>query len=202
VHIPFLILLVGGDLLAGEATAGTYRMLLTRPVSRFQVITAKFIAGLVYTNLLILWMVIISFGISIAMFGKGELLVMTDKIYIFASNDVLWRFVLAYGFATLSMATVMSLSFLFSSLVENSIGPIVGSMAVIIVLIILSALPIEALKEIKRFFFTTHMTAWKEFFSEPVEKISVIKSGLFLFFHIIVFYVLSLVIFLRKDILT
>ena len=49
VHIPFLIVLVGGDLLAGEATAGTYRMLLTRPVSRLEVISAKFLAGIIYT---------------------------------------------------------------------------------------------------------------------------------------------------------
>ncbi len=34
--IPFLITLVAGDLLAGEATAGTYRMLITRPVSRLR----------------------------------------------------------------------------------------------------------------------------------------------------------------------
>ena len=37
IHIPFLITLVAGDLLAGEATAGTYRLLITRPVSRFKV---------------------------------------------------------------------------------------------------------------------------------------------------------------------
>ena len=45
VHIPFLITLVAGDLLAGESTAGTYRILLTRPVSRLQVLSSKFIAG-------------------------------------------------------------------------------------------------------------------------------------------------------------
>ncbi|MFZ1282429.1 MAG: ABC transporter permease, partial [Ignavibacteriaceae bacterium] len=58
VHIPFLIGLVAGDLLAGEATAGTYRMLITRPVSRTQIITSKFLAGIIYTNLLILWLAV------------------------------------------------------------------------------------------------------------------------------------------------
>ena len=33
INIPFLIVLVGGDLLAGEATSGTYRMLITRPIT-------------------------------------------------------------------------------------------------------------------------------------------------------------------------
>ena len=34
IHIPFLISLVAGDQLAGEGTAGTYRILLIRPPSR------------------------------------------------------------------------------------------------------------------------------------------------------------------------
>ena len=50
IHIPFLVALVAGDLLAGEATAGTYRVLITRPISRMQVVTSKFIAGFIYTS--------------------------------------------------------------------------------------------------------------------------------------------------------
>jgi len=60
VHIPFLITLVAGDLLAGEATAGTYRLILTRPVSRMKIVSSKFIAGIIYTFLLILWLAIVS----------------------------------------------------------------------------------------------------------------------------------------------
>lgn len=202
IHIPFLIVLVGGDLLAGEATAGTYRMLLTRPVSRFQVVTAKILAGFIYTNLLILWLAIISCIGSILIFGPGELLVITDKIYIFARSDVIWRFLLAYGYATLSMMTVLSLSFLFSSLVENAIGPIVGTMTVIIVLLIISTLPIEALNDVKYYFFTTHMSAWKDFFTSPLQMGKIVYSGLFLLLHIFIFYSASLLIFIRKDILS
>jgi len=40
VHMPFLITLVAGDLLAGEATAGTYRLLVTRPVTRSSIFTS------------------------------------------------------------------------------------------------------------------------------------------------------------------
>ena len=202
IQIPFLIVLVGGDLLAGEATAGTYRMLLTRPVSRFKVITAKFIAGIVYTNLLILWLAVLSLGVSVLFFGTGELIVLRDKIYIFAENDVLWRFILAYGFATLSMTTVMALSFLFSSLVENAIGPIVATMAVIIIFIIVSALPIQFLENIKPFLFINHMNEWRAFMVDPVDYGHVITSGLVLLGHIVGFYLITLYLFIKKDILS
>src|SRR5512139_2262157 len=70
IHIPFLIALVAGDLLAGEATAGTYRILVTRPVSRMQIVTSKFLAGLIYTSLLILFLAFMSLVIGLIIFGS------------------------------------------------------------------------------------------------------------------------------------
>lgn len=202
IHIPFLIVLVGGDILAGEATMGTYRMILTRPVSRIKVITSKFIAGLIYTNLLILWLAFLSLVVSIILFGTGELIIIKDKIIILASNDVLWRFIFAYGVATVSMSTVFALSFLFSALVENAIGPIVGAMAVIIIFIIISALPISALDPIKPYLFTNYMNVWNQFFNNPVDVGEAIKSIVILLAHTFGFYAFASIIFIRKDILS
>lgn len=202
IHIPFLIVLVGGDLLAGEATSGTYRMLITRPISRLSLLTSKYIAGIIYTNMLLLFLAILSVGLSLLIFGDGELLVFRSKIYIFAADDVLWRFVLAYGFATLSLSTVLGLSFLFSSLVENAIGPIVATMAVIIIFVILSALPIEALSAIKPYLFTNYMAEWRSFFTDPIEYGKIYTSAGILLAHIVGFYLITLFLFTRKDILS
>ncbi|MCP5063084.1 MAG: ABC transporter permease [Ignavibacteriae bacterium] len=202
VHFPFLIVLVGGDLFSSEATAGTYRLLLTRPVSRFQVVTSKFTAGLIYTALLILWLMLLSLGVSVLLFGSGALMVFVGKIYIFSSNDVLWRFMAAYGFAFLSLSTIFTLAFLFSSLVENAIGPIITTMAVIIVFTILSFLPFEVLDKFRPYFFTTYLDEWKLFFSDPIDFVAIIKSGIILISHILVFYFVTLIIFIKKDILT
>lgn len=202
IHIPFLIVLVGGELLAGEATSGTYRMLLSRPVSRFQVITSKYIAGIIYVASLIFWLAFLSLGVSILIFGTGELISFSGELTIFAANDVLWRFGLTYGFAALSMLTVFSLSFFFSSLVENAIGPIVASMAVIIIFFILSALPIDLLEGIKPYFFTSHMGLWSNFFNDPIDFSEILNSSLVLIAHIIGLYVVTLYIFIKKDILS
>jgi ABC-2 type transport system permease protein len=202
IHIPFLIVLVGGDLLAGEATSGTYRMLITRPISRFSLITSKYFSGIIYTILLLVFLAFMSLGLSLFIFGGGELLVFGRKIYIFAAGDVLWRFLLAYGFATLSLSTVLGLSFLFSSLVENAIGPIVAAMAVIIIFVILSALPIEALEGIKPYLFTNYMADWRLFFADPIDYLDILKSAGVLFGHIVGFYLITLYLFSRKDILS
>ncbi|NWF49419.1 MAG: ABC transporter permease subunit [Ignavibacteriaceae bacterium] len=203
IHIPFLIALVAGDLLAGEATAGTYRMLITRPVSRMKIVSSKFLAGIIYTNSLVLWLAAISLGLGVILFGVGELIVINSaQIIIFAKADVLWRFLLAYGCASLSMSVVASLAFLFSSLVENAIGPIVTTMAVIIIFIIISAIDIDFFQNIRPYLFTNHMMVWRNFFNDPVDVKEIIDSCLVLLGHIIGFFALTAFIFKRKDILS
>jgi ABC-2 type transport system permease protein len=202
VHIPLLISLVTGDLLAGEATAGTYRLLLVRPISRLQVVTSKFIAGLIYTNLLILWMAVLSLGLSILLFGEGELLIVGEKITILASNDVVWRFLYSYSYAALSMTAVASLAFLFSALVENAIGPIASTMAIIIVFTIISTLNAPFIVAIKPLLITTHLAGWKSLFEQPVAINKLITSAGILVAYCVVFFTAAAVVFRRKDILT
>ena len=203
VHIPFLITLVAGDLLAGESTAGTYRILLTRPVSRLQVLTSKFIAGNIYTFSLILWLAIVSLGIGAILFGFGELIVIkSSTVIIFDGNDVLWRFLLAYGFAALGMSVVCSLAFFFSSLVENAIGPIVATMAIIIVFVIVSAINIEVFSSIKPYLFTNYILSWRLIFSDPINTSKLLNAVLILLSHIVLLYGVTAFIFKRKDILS
>jgi ABC-2 type transport system permease protein len=203
VHIPFLITLVAGDLLAGEATAGTYRLMLTRPVTREKFVTAKFIAGIIYTNLLILWLALMSLVVGYFIFGVGELLIIRgDMIIIFEQKDVLWRFLCAYGFASLGMTVVASLAYLFSSLVENAIGPIVGTMAVIIVFVIISAINVDLLQSIRPYLFTNYISSWQLFFDDPIDMPEILKSIGVLALHVVLFFGATLIIFKRKDILT
>ena len=203
IHIPFLIVLVAGDLLAGEATAGTYRLLITRPVSRFKILSSKFLSGIIYTNLLVLWLAFISLGLGIIIFGVGELIVIkSSSIVIFPQYDILWRFLLGYSFASLSMMVVASLAFLLSSLVENAIGPIVSTMAIIIVFIIISAIDIDIFQKIKPFLFTTYMSSWRLFFDDPIDLSKILESTLILVGHILAFFGVTVYIFHKKDILT
>ena len=203
IHIPFLITLVAADLLAGEATAGTYRLLVTRPVSRMQIVTSKFLSGIIYTGSLILFLAFMSLVVGLIIFVSGELIVTGNQsIIVFEKSDILWRFFLAYGFAILSMTVVCSLAIFFSSLVENAIGPIVSTMAIIIIFIILSAFDVEILREIRPYLFTNYMLDWREFFNDPIDLAEVFKSVLILGGHIIIFFTATSLIFHKKDILS
>lgn len=202
IHIPFLIALISGDLLAGEAASGTFKLLLSRPISRFKLVVAKFIAGFIYTLALILFMALLSVGLGILLFGKGDLMVVQNTIYVFSQDDVAWRIASAFSFSILSMTAVSALAFLFSSLAENSIGPIIGTMSVIIALFIFSSIDLSLFTALKPFLFTNYLGAWRLFFEEPLNSVKIMKAALVLVAHVVVFFGITAFNFKRKDILT
>jgi ABC-2 type transport system permease protein len=202
VHIPFLISLVAGDMLAGEATGGTFRLMLIRPASRTRVLLLKYATTLFYTMSLVLFLGVLSVGLGLLVFGGGDLLIPGRSLVIIPRADVPVHMLMAFGLAIWSMWCVASLAFLFSSLVENSIGPIIGTMAVIIVLIVISQMPVELFSEMRPYFFTTYLNVWQKVLTYPIEWNEVLSSAAILGGHSIGFYLLTWYIFVRKDILS
>ena len=203
VHVPLLIALVAGDMIAGEANMGTLRLLITKPVSRKGLLLSKFLASSIYTVLLLSFMAFLSLFVSIIIFGKGDLMIMkSEMVVILDSKDVLWRYFAAFGFAGISMITVAALAFLLSVFAENSIGPIISAMSIIIVFTILTSMDIPFFNVLKPFLFTNHMLNWKGFFERPVDYGEVLKSAFILVAHIVIFVSLTFYIFQKKDILS
>jgi ABC-2 type transport system permease protein len=202
IHIPFLICLVAGDVLAGEASAGTYRLLLIRPVSRTKIILSKFAATLIYTFSLIFFFALLSLGLGLLLLGGGDLMIFKDGILILPQEELLFRFAFAFFLATVAMWTVSSLAFLFSSLVENAIGPIVGTMAVIIIFFILGNLPYDFFIALKPYLFTSYLDIWTLVFNDPVEWGEIFKHLSVLVAYIAGFFLPAYLVFRKKDILS
>lgn len=203
VHVPFLISLVAGDVLAGEATGGTFRLMLIRPISRSRILFVKYLTTLLYTLTLVVFLGVVSLGLGVALFGTGDLVVAGGgMITIIPKGELWWRFVAAFGAATWSMWCVASLAFLFSSLVENSIGPIIGTMTVIIAFFILSNLPVEFFQNLSPYLFTSYLNVWHKFLEDPIPMTEIWTHLWRLAVFCIGFYGVTWYIFVRKDILS
>jgi ABC-2 type transport system permease protein len=200
--MPFLVTFIAGDIVAGESHAGTLRILLTRPVSRVRVITAKYIATLSYTFLLVLFLMTVTLGFSVLVFGTGDLIVLRSTLNIFNESGVLKLFLGAFGFAFLGMTVVSSLAFLLSVINDNSIGPIIETMAIVIGFTIITNLNFEVFHLIRKCLFTTYISSWVLFFDYIPDLHKIYLSIIVCFIHILAFFSLALLIFNRKDILT
>lgn len=201
IQMPLLVALVSGDAISGEIQGGTIRSLLTKPVSRSQIVWAKFIAAELYTLLLILWLGILAWIVSLLFFGPSDLVVLkSDSLVIVRNADTVWRFLSAFGVAFLSLSVVVALSFLLSAFAENSIAPIIITMSVILLFTIIGTFDIPVFNQIKPFLFTTHMIVWRNFFDRPLPVDLIVQSTGIMALHIVVFLSATLVYFNKKDI--
>ena len=202
-------------MISGEANMGTLRLLLIKPYSRTTLLLAKFIAATIYTLLLLVWLAILALFGSMLLFGTDDMfLLKTSYVVLLKESDVFWRYIGAFGFAALAMTTVASLGFFLSVFAENSIGPIVATMSVIVFFTILSTLNIPIFNLIKPYLFTTHMIGWKEFFDIQVSdnneaitgsilNVAKIKTSLIvLSTHIVLFVGTAVYITKKKDTLS
>jgi len=215
IHVPLLIALVGGDMIAGEANMGTLRLLISKPISRSTLLISKFLAATIYTLLLLIWMAILSLFLSLLIFGSGDLMVFQSQVIIqIPASDVFWRYLAAFGFAAIAMTAVAALSFFLSLFAENSIGPIVAAMSIVIVCTILTTMDLPLFLTLKPYLFTSHMLGWKGFFDiQATEGNSavpgsiqnlpgILRSAFILVLHIIGFVTAAVVIFRKKDVLS
>ncbi len=220
VQIPILVALIAADAISGEANMGTLRLILSKPVSRTSLVLIKFLASLIFMLVLLIWMAIMALFISLLIFGADDLLIFRVKgeesfILQITQGDILWRYFAAFGYAAVALAVIVALSVFLSLFADNSIGPIITTICIVLVCTIISNINVPVIeRNIKPWLFTSYMVAWKGFFyigtteegipiKGSIENWPAIRNSLLiLVVHIGVFLGLSVFFFRKKDILS
>lgn len=146
--IPVLVLALASDMVSGERTVGTIKLLLTRPVRRWRILFSKLAALALYVSLIVVLTTGLSYAISGLAFGYGgwSLPVFTGFMLTGTSMDAAyvhsvpqWQYVLMeMGLAWVSAMTVAVLSLMVSILVRSTSASIVTMTSVIVTGTILS----------------------------------------------------------------
>ena len=220
VQVPILVALIAADSISGEANMGTLRLLVSKPISRTQIILVKFTAATIFTLLLLLWMAVTALFLSMAIFGVDDMLVFRVKgeeslILQITKDDVLWRYCAAFAYATVALTVIAALSLFLSIFAENSIGPIIATVCIVIVCTIISNINVPIIdRNVKPYLFTSYLVGWKGFFyigttadGQPIKGSlenwpAIQKSLLILIGHIVVIVTASVLVFRKKDILS
>jgi len=165
---------------------------------------------------LLIWMAMLALFLSMLFFGTNDMLIARNNVMEqLERTDILWRYIAAFGYAAIALSTVAALAFLLSVFAENSIGPIVSTISIVIVLTILSEMKIPIYDNtVKPYLFTSHMLAWKGFFysranSEgqvirgSIENLpAILRSMVILLTYIVLFVTTAILAFNKKDILS
>jgi len=149
--IPLLVAVIAADLVSAEMTEGTIKMLLTRPVTRSQVLASKWVALLLLTAVLVTATGLLSYGISGLLIGYGGLreplligfqVLSNGQVTVTHVHTIAqWAYLLmSYGLGFFSCVAVGTLTFLISTLVRTAASTLGIMMAALIAGSLLTAL--------------------------------------------------------------
>jgi ABC-2 type transport system permease protein len=188
--------LLSGDSVAGEASAGTLRYLLVRPVGRVQLVLVKY--GFVMFSLAFGVGVVIASGLiggGIA-FGFGPLPTLSGTTL--ATAEVVVRMVLAAAYVLAGVSGLVAIGMFASVLVDSPVGAAVVPVAVAIASQILDHL--DSLRVIHPYLISHQWLAFVDLFRSPVPTRDMALGVLTFAIYTALFLGAAVAAFVRRDV--
>ena len=200
-HMPFLSTIVASEIVSGEYSKGTFRMYLTRPVSRNKILMSKLIIVLLYTTIMMFFFFAYTLFISYLWLGGGDLAVFHNGLLLLAEDDVIWRFALAFILSNSVMLSVSCLCFLISTISRNSVTPIIITISIVFIGTAVAFIPIPIFEQVNPFLFTGYIDIFLTAFHDPLPLNKYYNLFFITTVWSLLFIIISFKSFKNKDIL-
>jgi len=102
-HLPLILMIVVSGTLTAEYKDRTLQTIMLQPVSKWKYILSKYLVAIGFTLLVVGLLAASSFGLSYALFGKGDLVVYLNGLNFFDAPDAVRRLQLSFLSGALSM---------------------------------------------------------------------------------------------------
>jgi len=208
VFLPVSVAVLAGDAVAGEASAGTLRYLLVRPVSRSRLLVAKLISLIVFVLFAILAVLVTSYLTGITLFGA-----VTSSAGVALPPDVTslsgvtispaglaLRLLGTVAYIVISMVGVAAIALFLSTVTDSALGAAMGALAVLVTSQVLVTL--DAAAAIRPYLPTRYWLAWIDFFREPVLWRDIERGAGIQLVYLVVLLGAAWANFLTKDVAT
>ena len=167
--LPLYVSLIGGDMVAKEAEDGTLRMILCRPISRLRLLGLKWLAGAIFSLVLVLSLGLFSVALASVFFPSGGLFVALplDQIISAFEGATAWeRFAAVHVFMTFEAVTLMSLAFMFSCFNMKPAAATILAISVFFINMIMHDMPY--FREMREWFMVHHLYVWTHLFRSQI----------------------------------
>ena len=195
VFLPVAVAVMAGESVAGEASAGTLRYLLARPVGRTRLLVAKLASVTAFTVLAVVAVTVTAYATGVLILGPSRAssvgvapgisggiapgaggsptagLQSSGSITSLSGApltflDLIERVLGAMAFITVSMLGVAAIALFLSTLTDSALGAALGALAVLVASEALVTL--DAASVVQPYLPTRYWLAWIDFFRQPI----------------------------------
>ena len=196
VFLPVAVAVVAGESIAGEASTGTLRYLLARPVGRTRLLVAKLISVITFTLVAVAAVTVTSYATGVLILGPSRAAAvgappggLSGSIAPGAGGaptaglqagaaitslsgtplttlELVERVLGAMAFITVSMLGVAAIAIFLSTLTDSALGAALGALATLVASEVLVTL--GAASAVQPYLPTRYWLAWIDFFRQPI----------------------------------
>ncbi len=165
VFLPVAVAVTAGDTIAGEASIGTLRYLLTRPVGRTRLLVVKLAVTIIFVFLAVLAVAAVGFVVGASFFGIKPLPSLSGGGAL-AGPDATFRTVVTVVYVATSMLGVAAIALFASTLTDSPLAAALGALAALVTSEILDLL--DAAGSVKPYLPTHYWLAFVDLFRTPI----------------------------------
>ncbi|MGA2866910.1 MAG: ABC transporter permease subunit [Verrucomicrobiota bacterium] len=198
--MPLYAALVGGDLVAKEAEDGTLRMILARPISRFRLLAAKWVAGAVFSAALVLVLGGTALGLARLWFPWRGMFVFAPGMVFNALSAAEGFKLYCYShlFLTLNASVVLGLAFMFSCFNMKPAAATILALSFLFVNFVMEQIPF--FEEYREWLLTHHFQVWILIYAQPTPWERVAQSLCVLLAYSLTAFLVGAAAFQARDI--
>ena len=195
--LPLTVAIVAGDAVAGEASLGTLRYLLTRPSGRTRLLLVKGGTAVVFCLAAAFAVALGGLLAGVALFPIGDVVTLSGTTVPLAEGMLR-----TFGAATvvgLSLTGLAAIGLFVSTLTDVPVGAMAATVGFAVLSAVLESVP--QVRNIHPWLFTHHWLAFGDLLRTPVRWTDVVKDLRLQLGYVVVFGSLAWARFTTKDVL-
>jgi len=194
--LPIAVSVVSGNAIAGEASGGTLRYLLTAPAGRTRLLAVKYVSVVVFCLAASLVVTLSALLTGLLMFPSGPMTLLSGVTV--PVGDGLLRLLIVVGYVTAGMAALGAVGLAVSTFTSAPVGAIAGTMSLVVTAQVLQAVP--QLAWLRPYLVTNYWADFDGALRAPIETAELTQGLLVFAAYIVVFGSIAWARFTGRDV--
>jgi len=193
---PLITALVSGDIVAAESHNGTLKTILTRSRNRGEIYSAKVLATLTYTAVVVFAMGLVGFVAATVEWGFNDLTSLSGTTV--SAWHGLGLLAASLAIYVWPMAGIAAFGLFLSTVTRNSAAAVVGTLMWALLMQLLGVLP--GTEAIRPYLLGEQFSAWHGFLRVPADWAPVVRALWVCALYVTIPLFAGYLVFLRRDV--
>lgn len=198
-NVPLILMIVTSGIVTDEYKDGTMQTVMLQAVKKWKFITAKYIIAVLFTLLVIGFMMLTTFILAYSIFGNGDLVVYINTLNFFEADDAFRRICWAFASGAVSMVFYCVVSLTLAIFIKEAAKTWIAAALFLIITTLLLKVDF-VLPVLNSFFFPKLIDNWQQMFYYEPDWTQILINNAILLLYTLAFGAAGTYAFHKKDI--